>query len=128
MTPIQAQTRTVNLSRSNNPAKISDYIVDFIRLDSAIFFSIEMHGADIKKVRTCKQGTEIIIIISTRLLVVFNGELLSSKKEKSKLSTVNYKDIESIKKIEKNESIELYGKKGKNGALIIKTKDSVSCE
>ena len=108
-----------------SPAKLMNYYIDFLKLDSTVFLSIGIKGSDIKKVRTSKQGAGIIIIIHTKLLVVFNDELLTSKKEKKAiLSNVNFKDIESIKKIDKSESIELYGKKGKNGALVIKIKDS----
>ena len=115
---IQAQTKIV--FRENPVNKSIIYMVDFLRLDSLTFFSIgQFQKSEIKRVRANHQ--ESTIICTTKFLVVFNEELLSSKKEKSKLSNVNFTDVESIK-IERERSFEMYGKKGKNGVLIIKTK------
>lgn len=121
MTQVYAQN--VHLSNSHNPTdKSISYIVDYLKLDSATFFSItpRLQGSDIKRVRASNH--EPVIIVTTNLAVVLNDELLSITKEKKKLSAINLTDIELIKKIEKEQSIELYGKKGKNGVLIIKYK------
>ena len=106
-----------------NPTKTNNYVVDFLKIDSTMFVSIDIQLSDMKRGRLSKQEGEVFIIVPTNLLVVFNGELLSTKKEKKAiLSTVDYKDIESIIRIDREKSVELYGKKGKNGALVIKCK------
>ena len=120
MTQMYAQN--IHLSNSHNPTnKPISYIVDYLRIDSTTFFSIGLQKSDIKKVRTNVQ--EGVIIITTNLAVILNGELLlTTKEKKSQLSTINLDNIESIITIEKEQSIELYGKKVKNGVLVIKTK------
>ena len=120
MTQVYAQN--IHLSNSHNlPNKPTSYIVDYLRIDSITFFSIGLQKSDIKKVRASSQ--EPVIVVTTNLAVVLNGELLSTTKEKkSRLSTINLDNIESIMKIEKEQSIELYGNKGKNGVLFIKSK------
>lgn len=40
------------------------------------------------------------------------------------LATIDTKRIESITKVDKGKAFELYGKRGKNGALIVKTKNN----
>ena len=114
---IHAQTKIV--IRENPVDRPIIFIVDFLRLDRSTFSLIHIQNSDFKRVHLSKKESEINII--TKFLVVFNEELLSSKKEKSKLSNVNFTDVESIK-IERERSFEMYGKKGKNGVLIIKTK------
>ena len=98
------------------------YAIDFLRIDYATLISLEqLQESDIKRIHLNKKEPNINII--TKLLVVYNSELLSSKREKKTiLSTVDYKDIESIIRIDREKSVELYGKKGKNGALVIKCK------
>jgi hypothetical protein len=60
------------------------------------------------------------LVITTKLLIVLDDQLLSTKKEKKMaLPFVDRDKIKSITKIDKNESIRRYGKKGKYGALII---------
>ena len=120
MTQVYAQN--IHLSNSHNSTnKPISYIVDYLRIDSTTFFFIGFQKSDIKKVRTNVQ--EGVIVVTTNLAVVLNSKLLSTTKEKkSQLSTINLDNIESIMKIEKEQSTELYGKKGKNGVLVIKTK------
>jgi hypothetical protein len=119
MTQVYAQN--IHLSNSHNPTnKPISYIVDYLKLDSTTFFSIGLQKSNIKRVRTNVQ--EGIIIVTANLAIVLNGELLSTTKEKKKLSTIYLADIELIQKIEKEQSIKLYGKKGGNGVLIIKNK------
>jgi len=119
----QGYSQNILLSKSHNPQNEPiGYIVDYLRLDSVSFFSIgQFHRSEIKSVHLNKQ--EPAIIITTKLLIVLNGELLSNSKEKSKLSTINLNDIELITKMDKEKSKKMYGKKGKNGVLdiIIKT-------
>jgi hypothetical protein len=119
MTQVYAQN--IHLSNSHNSTdKSISYIVDYLKIDSITFFSIGLQKSDIKKVRASSQ--EPVIVVTTNLAIAFNNRLLSTSKEKKKLSTINLADIELIQKIEKEQSIELYGKKGKNGVLVIKYK------
>ena len=119
---IQAYSQRIYLSNSHNPNNSTmSYVVDFLRLDSETFFSIGKFQEDeIKKVYVNNQDSAIIV--TTKLLVVLNGELLSTSKMKFKLSMINLEDIVLITKIDKAKSTELYGKKGKNGVLVIFTK------
>ena len=118
--PVYSQN--MQLSESHVPTNSTiGYVVDFLKLDSATFFSIgQFQRSQIKRVRTNDQNSEIIV--TTRLLAVLNGELLSTTKDKTKLSTINLDDIELITIMDKDKAIENYGKKGKNGVLYIITK------
>ena len=117
-THIHAQT--INLAKSHNPSKEPvNYVVDFLQLDSALISSIEFQRHEIKGTKI--EGSKIIV--STRLLVVLDGVLLLTQKEKQEnLSVINKEIIESIEKIDKEKASELYGKKGKRGAFLIKIK------
>lgn len=117
----QIQAQTIDLAKSHNPSKEPiSYVVDFLQLDSLLISSIEFQRNDIKGTKT--EGSKIIV--TTRLLVVLDGVLLSTQKEKKgNLSVINKEIIESIERIDKGKAFELYGKKGKNGALLIKTKN-----
>jgi len=119
---MQIQAQTINLSKSHNPSKEPvSYIVDFLQLDHMLISSINFQRHDI--VRSKTEGSKVIV--TTKLLIVFDGKLLSTQNEKKKiLSTIDTKRIESITKVDKEKALELYGKKGKNGALIVKTKNN----
>jgi hypothetical protein len=108
------------MGNSHNERIEPTYSVDYLMLDKATFFSIDLQNADIKRVRLGKK--EPVIYVTTNLAVVFNGELLSTPKEKEKLSTIQLADIELIQKIESAQAIELYGTKGKRGVLVINTR------
>lgn len=84
-----------------------------------LILSIEFQRNDIKCIKTEYSK----IIVTTRLLVVLDGALLLTQKEKMEnLSVINKEMIESIERIGKEKASELYGKKVKSGALIINTK------
>lgn len=54
-----------------------------------------------------------------------SGKLLSTQnKKREMLGTIDTKRIESITKVDKGKAFELYGKRGKNGALIVKIKNN----
>lgn len=118
----QLYAQNIHLSNSHNPTnKSTSYVIDYLKIDSVSFFSIGLQKSDIKKTHT--EAYESIITITTNLAIVLNGELLSTTKEKkSKLSTISSENIESITKIDKEQSIKTYGRKGKNGVLVIKSK------
>jgi len=117
----QIKAQTINLSKSHNPIqKPVIFVVDFINLDSLLISSIEFQRNDITNIRTENSK----IIVTTRLLVVLDSVLLCTQKEKKViLPNVNKEKIESIEKIGKEKAMKLYGRKGKNGALLVKTKN-----
>jgi hypothetical protein len=119
---IQVYAQTINLSESHNPSKEPvTYVVDFLQLDHALISDINFQRHDI--VRSKTEGSKIIV--TTKLLIVLDGKLLSTQNEKKQmLSTIDTKRIESVTKVDKEKAFELYGKKGKNGALIVKTKNN----
>jgi len=119
---IQVHAQTINLSESHNPSKEPiTYVVDFLQLDHTLASSINFQRHDIVSSKT--EGSKIIV--TTKLLIVLDGKLLSTQNEKREiLATIDTKRIESITKVDKEKAFELYGKKGKNGALIVKTKNN----
>ncbi len=118
----QLQAQTINMAISHNPSKEPVcYVVDFLHIERAQLLSIGFQRKDIKSTKT--EGSTIIV--TTRLLVVLDGKMLLNRKDKKeKLSTIKKECIESIVKINREKAIELYGKKGKNGALQIKTRST----
>lgn len=61
--------------------------------------------------------------IYTKILFVLNDSLLKRKREKiTALSKIKQEEIKSIKKINPEKAMKKYGKAGKHGAIIIKTK------
>lgn len=63
-----------------------------------------------------------VVEIKTNLLYVLNDECLTSESN-TILSKVTQADILDIKMLKKDDAIKEYGKLGRNGALIIKTKN-----
>jgi hypothetical protein len=113
--------REIRLNNSHN--RVNEpivYVVDYLMIDRATFFPIELQKVDIKRIRLGKR--EPVIYITTNLAVVLNDELLLTPKEKKKLAEVQLADIELIQKIKKEQAIGLYGKKGKRGVLLVHTR------
>lgn len=99
----------------------SFYIIDFLQLDSKLWSSIDLRPKDILKIKSDVTGSKAII--KTKLLIVVDDMFLDTQEKKKEiLSTFDYKHIASIEKFDKEKAIEIFGKKGKNGALQIKTK------
>jgi hypothetical protein len=117
----------IHLSKSHNPTgEQINYVVDFLQLDSSLFFSFQLQKNDIMKWEIINRKSEIIV--ETRLLIILDGRLLSTKKEKKKaLSVIDKENIKSIKRIDEQEAIELYGTSAVNGALIIQTQCYPDC-
>ena len=116
------QAQTVNLSVSHHPIdEPIFYFVDYMETDGEQILQIELQRHDIRYFKTDVKAGKAIFL--TRLLVVCNGELFSSKKEKKEnLSFIKKENIESIERIDKKKAKDIYGKKGKNGALLISIK------
>jgi hypothetical protein len=118
---IEAQTTSVRICGPTKNAVPVRYRVDFLQLDSLLLSSMELKRQDI----TSAKAKDSTIVWTTRLLIVLDGKLLSDQKAKQKnLSVINKVNIESIVRINKKKAIELYGKKGKNGALLIRSKNT----
>jgi hypothetical protein len=115
---------TIHLKCHDSVQPIS-YIVDCLRFDQTFIpvFWDNIERKDILTTRIMKE--EAIFTATTRLLIVFDGKLLLTQKEKCDgLSFIDQNNIETIERINKKEAIELYGKKGKYGALKITTQRS----
>lgn len=81
--------------------------------------SIGFKESEISKVKV-KQTS---IIVTTNLIVVLDGQLLTTSKEKkAKLSSITSDQIASIEKIDKDIVLDRYGRKGSSGALLVTTK------
>lgn len=118
---IFAQAQMVNLSVSHNPIETEiTYVVDYIQLDSTLMWSItiNLERSQIRQIKA--KGTELVV--KTRLLIILDGVPLCTHKEKKRLSSLNKGMVNSIEIINKKNAIELYGRKGKNGALLVMTK------
>lgn len=113
-----AQT-TIHLNRSHNDyQKLNHFVVDYLQLDSTLFAFCKIQNEDCTSIKVIKNNFSIVI--KTKLLIIVDGQLLLSPKEKKTvLSAIDKNRIKSIIKIDKQEAVSLYGKKGKNGALII---------
>lgn len=128
LVPVQAQT--INLSDSHNKLPYPPlYILDGLEISSEEFVEWNL---DIQCVRKIKlETTETrrhcgIVHVYTRLLIVFNDRVLDTRKDRIKTLSNLERDSISIKKIDKQEAVNIYGKKGKYGALIIKTKNATA--
>jgi len=113
-----AQT-TINLNRSHNDyKKINHFVVDFLQADSTLFISCKIQNEDCRSIKVIKD--DVSIVVKTKLLIIVDGQLLSTLREKKTvLSTINKNQIKSLIKIDKRDAVGLYGKKGGNGALVI---------
>ena len=120
-TSLNAQ-KDINLSKSHNPANCKmEYIIDNIHLDSISFSKFQLRKKDI--VRLTVNAKNCKIIYYTKLLIVFDDALLFSDSDKKRiLYNVNYNTIKSIERIDIHKSKTIYGKWGKNGTIIIKTR------
>jgi hypothetical protein len=70
----------------------------------------------------CKKEKKSVLLIYTKFLFVIDDKLLKTYNEKIKvLSSIEGKDTFMIKKIEKKEAINRFGKCGKYGAIEVKS-------
>ncbi|MDR0811923.1 MAG: hypothetical protein LBN23_06615 [Paludibacter sp.] len=75
-----AQT-TIDLHRSHNDyLKLNNFVVDFLQLDSTLFVSCKIQNDDCKSIKVIK--SDFSIVIKTKLLIIVDGQLLSTPKEK----------------------------------------------
>lgn len=112
-------SQNIDLSKSHSLITPPVYVLDFVQVDSAMLFSIEIERKDIKHIKT-KGDT---ILVSTKLLAVLDGKVLDDRDEKKEcLSGIDKKDLKSIVKLDKTKAVKKYGKKGKKGVLLINTK------
>ncbi|MDL2257414.1 hypothetical protein LJC06_04335 [Bacteroidales bacterium OttesenSCG-928-I14] len=99
------------------------YVFDYLMLDSTLYFSKGCHHDNVLKWFRVDRANNALHQ-KTRLLIVFQDKLLLSDEEKKReLSKIETEGIESLTCIEPKMAIELYGEKGKYGALIVKLKD-----
>lgn len=113
-----AQT-TIHLNRSHNGyLKLNHFVVDYLQLDSTLFVSCKIQNEDCRSIKVIKN--DFSIVLKTKLLIIVDSQLLSTPKEKKTvLSAIDKSKIKSVIKIDKQEAVNLYGKKGRNGALVI---------
>ncbi|MCQ2235677.1 MAG: hypothetical protein MJZ18_01630 [Bacteroidales bacterium] len=115
---IQANAQTIKL-RPNISKEPVSYVVDYMQLDSMLMSSIGFKESEISKIKVKKTS----VIVTTKLLVVLDGQLLTTSKEKkAKLSSITSDQIASIEKIDKDIVLDRYGRKGSSGALLVTTK------
>src|SRR5574344_174974 len=109
---LNVQTQTIDLSKSHNWYRDPVYVLDFMEIDSTLYYSIGLTVKDIKKIKT-KDDT---IFVSTKLAIDFNGKLLEKNKDKQvSLSKIYKSNIKSIVKIGQQDALEKYGEIGKKG-------------
>lgn len=102
------------------------YVIDSLRLDTKLGFSIKFNRNDIikSKVKSDFFGKTYTVFLKTKILIVVDDMLLDTQEKKKEiLSTIDYKQISSIVQYDKKKAIEIYGKKGKHGAIIIELKN-----
>lgn len=111
----------IDLSKSHIPSNEPlIFFVDFMLLDTAQLYSLDFERNEVRNIQLDAKANTIAI--TTKLLFVLGGELYATKKEKrANLSRITSEKIASIEKIDRGKASELYGKKGKHGALLITT-------
>ena len=125
----QSDTTHYLLGHTKLPGKPL-FVIDGLRASSEQIAGLEFDKHCVKRMKTDAFYfyTDSVssffgcITIYTKLLIILNDRLLFGKNEKIEtLSNEKREDIISINKIDKQEAFSKYGKKGKHGALIIKT-------
>ena len=96
------------------------YIIDGLKISKEKFIELKLPIYTLRKLTVDKKRSEVKI--KSKLLIVHN-EIKLDRKNKTLLSQINEEDITVIRFIERENAINEYGKKGRHGALIIKTKD-----
>jgi len=108
------------------------YIFDGLKIDQDKFIELKIDKSCIKRIKidenySFSDNTKAYkgsITIYSKMLVVLNDKLFfNSKDKKAMLSQVKQEEISLITALSKEEAHKKYGKAGKNGALIIKTKN-----
>ena len=114
---------SVIIYRYIDATPVTSYVIDFLRLDTEKL-PFTLSKKDIIKIKPESNITRTTAIIKTKILIVVDNMLLDTQeKKKEVLSTIDYKQISSIVQYDKKKAIEIYGKKGKHGAIIIELKN-----
>lgn len=108
------------------------YILDGLKISQERFAELKIDECCIRRIRTdedfsiCDSTSKFkgSITIYTKLLIVLNDTLLRNAKDKQELlSKLKQDNVSFLEKVDKEEAIIKYGKDGKCGVLIIKTKE-----
>lgn len=108
------------------------YVLDGLKLDSALFFKLSFNRKQIIKTVPLKtaeamekygdEGKTGAVEVYTKFMIVLNGAELRSQKDKwSALSDLEIDELTTLKQIPCNEAIKLYGQKAKYGLIQIST-------
>jgi hypothetical protein len=106
------------------------YILDGLKISQEKFSRLKIDKNCIRKIKVNEgysysdstQKFNGLITVYSKLLVVLNDKSLFDSKDKiESLSKLKEDDVISLRMLNKQEALEIYGKYGKYGALIIKT-------
>jgi len=106
----------IDLSRSHN--LVSEKVVyelDFLKLDSIRFFSLNLKDKDVKFI----DSKDSVVSIKTRLLYVCNGMPLRKTDRKNIFNKIKTENIVSISLIPPTVAVNRYGRKGRYGAIVL---------
>lgn len=107
------------------------YVIDGLRISQEKFAELKIDKHCIKRIKVEEENKQCdstqnfsgIIRVYSKMLIVLNDSLLADSNDKIEtLSNIKRDAILSINKIDKQEALSKYGKIGKHGALIIRTK------
>ncbi len=107
------------------------YVLDGLKISQEKFAELQITKQCIKKIKVnedynfCDSTQKFsgIITVYSKLLIVLNDKLLLDSKDKIEtLSKLKQDEVVSLNMLNKREASDKYGKNGKFGALIIKTR------
>lgn len=104
------------------------YVLDGLRISQEKFAELKIDKHCIKKIKVSEdcdstQKFNGIITVYSKLLIVLNDKSLFNSNDKIEaLSKLKQDEVLSFRMLDKQEALNKYGKYGKFGALIIKTK------
>ena len=115
---ISDSTLTIHLNKCYVESKIPKLLIDWLEVDREAIKIFDIKKNQIKKV-VIEDG---VGNVKTKLIIIINDTILVSPKEKKeKLSNLSKSSIKFINFLNSEVAIKLYGRKGRNGAIVVET-------
>lgn len=129
---VYGQSDTIHIKLRHTPLPYPPLVIldglEISQKNLAEFMLDEHCFKKIKRINDyCSSDTTLkycgAVSIQSKLLIVINDRLLCDRKEKTEtLSKIKQSDVLEYKMLNKQEALEKFGKCGKFGALMVKTK------
>lgn len=128
---VYGQSDTIHIKLGHTPLPYSPLVLldglEISQKNLAEFMLDEHCFKKIKRINDyCSSDTTLkycgAVSIQSKLLIVLNDRLLYDRKEKTEaLSKIKQSDVLEYKMLSQQDALEKYGKRGKFGALVVKT-------